>query len=185
MADKNTKAAKSGLIVARSVSFSLFILVFVVLSLLNQACLPSKESALKKGFISPPDDCWPGVYWYFMDGNLSREKMTADLEAMKRAGIRWALFLEVNVGVPRGKVDFLSEEWQELFTHAVREAERLGIRLILGSGPGWAGSGGPWVRPEQSMQHLVASEVTVRGPGAMNLKLPLPEPKNPFSARAA
>lgn len=180
MLDKNTKAARPALSVAGSVSFSLFIIVIAALSLLNQGCLPSKESALKKGFTSPPDDFWPGVYWYFMDGNLSQEKMTADLEAMKRAGIRWALFLEVNVGVPRGKVDFLSEEWQELFTHAVREAERLGIRLILGSGPGWAGSGGPWVRPEQSMQHLVASEVTVRGPGAMNLKLPLPEPKKPF-----
>jgi len=98
-----------------------------------------------------------------MDGNLSREAMTADLEAMKKAGLGWALFLEVNVGVPRGRVDFLSEEWQELFAHAVREAKRLGIKLILGSGPGWAGSGGPWVTPEQSMQHLVASEVRVKG----------------------
>ncbi len=180
MPNKNTKAAKPGSSLVGSVSFSIFILVFVALSLLNQACVPSKESALKKGFISPPDDCWPGVYWYFMDGNLSREKMTADLEAMKKAGIGWALFLEVNVGVPRGKVDFLSEEWQELFTHAVREAERLGIRLILGSGPGWAGSGGPWVKPEESMQHLVASEITVSGPGPVNLKLPVPGPKKPF-----
>ena len=43
-----------------------------------------------------------------MDGNLSREQMTADLESMKKAGIGNVIFLEVNVGVPRGKVDFLS-----------------------------------------------------------------------------
>jgi hypothetical protein len=119
---------------------------------------------LKAGFLSPPDTSRPGVYWYFMDGNLDRGAITADLEAMKAAGIGYALFLEVNVGVPRGRVDMLSPEWQELYTHAVREAERLGIRIIMGSGPGWAGSGGPWVKPEQSMAHLVASSTDVQGP---------------------
>lgn len=147
---------------------------------LVSSCRTEKQDFLKQGFRTPPDDYRPGVYWYFMDGNLSREAMTKDLEAMKKAGLGWALFLEVNVGVPRGKVDFLSEEWQGLFTHAVREAERLGIRLILGSGPGWAGSGGPWVKPEQSMQHLVASEVRVKGPGKFRLRLPVPEAKRPF-----
>ena len=34
---------------------------------------------------------------------------------MKRAGIGGAIFLEVNVGVPRGNVDFMSDEWIELF----------------------------------------------------------------------
>ena len=141
---------------------------------------PGTDDYLKHGFISPPDSARPGVYWYFMDGNLDREAMTADLESMKEAGIGYVLFLEVNVGVPRGKVDFLSEEWQELYKHAVREAERLGIRIILGSGPGWAGSGGPWVSPAQSMIHLVASDTTVSGPAEFNGILPLPKPKKPF-----
>jgi len=106
--------------------------------------------------------------------------MTRELEAMKEAGIGWALFLEVNVGVPRGQVDFLSQKWQELFAQAVKEGERLGIKIIMGSGPGWAGSGGPWVKPEESMQHLVSSEVRVKGPGKFDLKLPVPRPKTPF-----
>jgi len=92
----------------------------------------------------------------------------------------YVLFLEVNVGVPRGKVDFLSEEWQDLFAHAVHECERLGIRLILGCGPGWAGSGGPWVKPEQSMMHLVTSATGVSGPSVFQDVLPVPEPKKPF-----
>ena len=69
--------------------------------------------------------------------------MTADLESMKEVGIGNLVFLEVNVGVPRGPVDFMSDQWQDLFTHAVRESERLGIDITLGSGPGWTGSGGP------------------------------------------
>ncbi len=108
---------------------------------------PKDTDNLKQGFLNPPDSARPGVYWYFMDGNIDKNEITNDLESMKEAGFGYALFLEVNVGVPRGKVDFFSEEWQELYKHAVREAERLGIRIILGSGPGWAGSGGPWVTP--------------------------------------
>ncbi|MCE5347613.1 MAG: glycosyl hydrolase [Bacteroidales bacterium] len=135
---------------------------------------------LKQGFINPPDSARPGVYWYFMDGNLDRDAMTADLESMKKAGIGYVLFLEVNVGVPRGKVDFLSEEWQELYKHAVKESERLGIRLVLGSGPGWAGSGGPWINPAKSMMHLVASDTTVSGPAEFNGILSVPKPKKPY-----
>ena len=155
-------------------------IVLPLAGLLFSCTNPGKNDYLKQGFLNPPDSAKPGVYWYFMDGNLDREAMTADLESMKKAGIGYVLFLEVNVGVPRGKVDFLSEEWQELYKHAVREAERLGIRVILGSGPGWAGSGGPWVTPEQSMIHLVASDTTVSGPAEFRGILPLPKPKKPF-----
>ena len=115
-----------------------------------------------------------------MDGNLDRAAMTADLESMKQAGIGYVLFLEVNVGVPRGKVDFLTDEWQELYKHAVKEAERLGIRIVLGSGPGWAGSGGPWVTPAQSMTHLVASDTTVTGPAGLTEYSQNPKPRKPF-----
>ena len=63
---------------------------------------------MKRLFVSPPESARPGVYWYFMDGNLSKEGMTKDLESMKRVGIGSVVFLEVNVGIPRGHVDFLS-----------------------------------------------------------------------------
>jgi hypothetical protein len=141
--------------------------------------MPEPDS-LTKGFISPPDSARPGVYWYFMDGNMSKEGMTRDLESMKKAGIGNLIFLEVNVGVPRGSVDFLSNKWQELFKHSVSECERLGIRMTLGIGPGWTGSGGPWVSPGQSMQHLVSSTIQVSDDEKNKIKLPLPQPKEPY-----
>lgn len=133
---------------------------------------------LRNGFQSPPKSAKPGVYWYFMDGNLNREEMTKDLESMKEAGINHLIFLEVGIGVPRGPVDFMSEAWQELFVHAVREAERLGIRILLGAGPGWCGSGGPWVKPEESMKHLVFSETKVTGGKKVDVQLPVPEQRS-------
>jgi len=136
--------------------------------------------AWREGFLHPPNTAKPGVYWYFMDGNLSEEAMTKDLESMQAAGIGHVVFLEVNVGVPRGPVDFLSEKWLTLFAHTVKEAKRLGIEITLGIGPGWTGSGGPWVRPEQSMQHLVASTVEVKGGATVQISLPVPSPRKPF-----
>lgn len=152
----------------------------LLLHLLWLVTTTASASDLVNTFRQPPDSARPGAYWYFMDGNLTREGMTRDLESMKAAGMGHVVFLEVNVGVPRGPVDFLSEEWQNLYVHAVREAERLGIEIILGSGPGWAGSGGPWVKPEQSMQHLVASPVEVQGPGPFTGTLPVAPPRRPF-----
>lgn len=128
---------------------TLFISAFV--GCLLQSCSPSVDN-LEQGFLTPPDSVRPGVYWYFMDGNLSKEGMTKDLEAMKRVGIGHVVYLEVNVGVPRGGVDFLSEEWQDMFGHAVAECERLGIDITLGVGPGWTGSGGALGGGAQSMQ---------------------------------
>ncbi len=135
---------------------------------------------LINGFKSPPDSAKPGVYWYFMDGNINRESLTKDLESMKQAGISNLMYLEVNVGVPRGDVDFFSDEWQQLFAHAVKEAERLGIEISLGLGPGWTGSGGPWVKPEESMQHIVGESVIVQGGKKSDIWLPVPPPKRPF-----
>ncbi len=146
---------------------------------------PVGIDSIRTGFLHPPAAARPGVYWYFMDGNRTKAAMTADLESMKRVGIGNVVFLEVNVGVPRGPVDFLSDEWKELFKHAVREGERLGIEITLGTGPGWAGSGGPWIKPAQSMQHLVASKVRVVAGssgdlGGKKIVLPVPAPKKPF-----
>ena len=152
-------------------------LVFV-LALVIASCTHVPTDSLKEAFKNPPDSAKPGVYWYFMDGNLSREGMTKDLESMKEVGISNLIFLEVGIGVPRGPVDFMSGEWQELYVHAVREAERLGIKILLGAGPGWCGSGGPWVKAEESMKHLVFSETDISGNQKVNIELPLPKQRS-------
>ena len=144
----------------------------------------TNTASLIKGFLNPPPSSKPGVYWYFMDGNMTKASMTADLESMKNVGIGNLIFLEVNVGIPRGKVDFLSEEWQGMFAHAVKECERLDIAMTLGIGPGWTGSGGPWVKPNESMLHLVSSSTLVSG-GTKEIKLPIPKPKAPFFGEGA
>ena len=131
-------------------------------------------------FVEPPGDARPWVYWYFMDGHLRREGMDADLAAMKRAGLGGAIYLEVGIGMEPGPVEFMSGPWQSLLGHAFEEADRLGLQMSLAAGPGWCGTGGPWVTPERSMQHLVASKILVQGPAAYNAVLPQAQPRTPF-----
>ncbi|MGA2362612.1 MAG: glycosyl hydrolase [Candidatus Aminicenantales bacterium] len=98
------------------------------------ACGSRPSDPLARGFAAPPGEARPWVYWMWMDGNLSREGITADLEAMKSAGIGGAIICEVNVGVPRGSVEFMSPEWRRFFKHVVIEAERLGLEITLNAG---------------------------------------------------
>ncbi len=142
------------------------------------------RDVLVEGFARPPDEARPWVYWMWMDGNLTREGITADLEAMRAAGLGGVVICEVNVGVPRGPVEFMSPEWRRLFKHVVREAERLGLEVTLNAGPGWTGSGGPWVEPERSMQHIVAAATEVSGPARFDAVLPRPARRPAFFGEA-
>ena len=68
-----------------------------------------------ENFVNPPDSARLGVYSYFMDGNLNGKEMIADLESMKAAGLGNLVFLEVDVGIPKGPVRWMTEPWQDLF----------------------------------------------------------------------
>jgi alpha-L-rhamnosidase len=110
-----------------------------------------------------------------MSGNLSRKAITADLQAMRKVGIQGAIYMEVELFVPKGSVHYLCAEWRELMRHAMREATRLEITLDMNNGGGWAGAGGPWITPELSMQEVVWSETAVEGPKTVSPILSQPK----------
>ena len=130
---------------------------------------------LAKGFISPPDSARPWTYGFFLNGNITREGITADLEAMKRVGIGGMTIMEVNMGTPKGPVAFGSPQWRKMFKHLCSEAARLGLQVNMHNTASWCGSGGPWITPQLSMQKVVFSETSVQGPGQREIALPQPE----------
>ena len=111
----------------------------VLLAILFGASQTTLNSAdLEDEFNSPPNSARPWVYWINMDGHLNKEGITADLESMKAVGINGVIYMDVDVGVPRGPVPFMSETWQKNITHAVHECERLGLEfttLLVQAGP--------------------------------------------------
>jgi hypothetical protein len=148
--------------------------VLLVLCLVA-ACAPQKEDALAAGFADPPDSARPWVYWFWLNSNITRAGITADLEAMKRVGIGGVLIMEVDQGAPVGPAAFMGAEWRELFKFAVAEAARLGLEINMNDDAGWNGSGGPWITPEQSMQKIVWTETGLTGPARFEAELRRPE----------
>lgn len=133
------------------------------------------DEVTETAFKNPSDDSRPWVYWYWLDGNLTKEGITADLEAMKRTGIGGAMIMEVSVTIPPGPVRSGTPEWREMFHFTLTEAERLGLKIKIGNDPGWAGSGGPWITPELAQKKLVWTETPVKGPVRFDAVLPLPK----------
>jgi len=129
---------------------------------------------LAEGFVHPPDSARPWVYWFWINGNITREGITADLEAMRRVGIGGVLIMEVD-GQPQGPIAFGTEPWRAMFRFACQEADRLGIVINMNDGAGWTGSGGPWNTPERSMQRLYHSELAVEGGRRFEGELPRPK----------
>jgi hypothetical protein len=121
-------------------------------------------SDIKNGFVNPPDSTRPGVWWHWLNGNISMEGITRDLEAMALQGIHGATLFNLKGQAAPGPVIYGSTQWQNLVNHAFTEAKRLGVELSFQNCGGWATSGGPWVTPDQSMKKLTYKKLQLNGP---------------------
>lgn len=121
-----------------------------------------------------PDDQRVAVYWYWMSDNISVEGVQHDLEAMKKAGITRAYIGNIwQDEVKPGKIKVLTPEWWEVTHAALKRAGELGIEIGIFNCPGWSQSGGPWIKPEQSMRYLKEVRTQVVGNGKEQIvKLP-------------
>ena len=133
-------------------------------------CLASPLFAqpLEELWRNPGDDARPWVYWYWVFGAVSRESVTADLEAMKEVGVGGAYLFTIGAVPDKDpyvipSYDQFSPGWWEMVDYAVGEAERLGLALGLPASDGWALAGGPWITPELSMQKVVWAQARAEG----------------------
>lgn len=136
-------------------------------------------------FINPPESAKPGVLWMWMGSNLSKEGITKDLEALKKAGFnRTTMFSLSDVTTPwAGEIgnsptpEIISwtEPWWKLVRHAAEESKRLGMDFGMSNGPGYESSGGTWITPELSMQEICWSEQMVTGNAYVSITLERPK----------
>ena len=139
---------------------------------------------LERIFSHPPEAAKPGMLWFWMGCNLSKEGITRDLEAFKAAGINNTTMFHCadtttpwagEIGnSPTPEIISWTEPWWKLVRHAVVESKRLGMDFAMFNGTGYESSGGPWIKVEHSMQELCFSQTPVSGPGKVSLALPRP-----------
>lgn len=134
----------------------------------------------KNGFLTPPMESRLRCYWWWLNGMATKESITRDLEEMKAKGYGGASLVDagssnydVALKTQAGPV-FMSSEWMELYKHAVREADRLGIELSINVQSGW-NPGGPCITPESAMKKIVWSEININGGEKVKIVLPKPE----------
>lgn len=150
-----------------------FILLFV--GFVSAQEVHKKENTLFQPTI---ESSRPWVYWYWIQSAYSKPGITADLEAMKQAGIGGAYLMTIkgpaNPPLMDPPVLQLSKEFWDLVHFALTEADRLGVKIAFHPADGFAVAGGPWITPEMSMQKVVWADVTVNGNNFKNLQLPVP-----------
>ncbi|HEX8234409.1 MAG TPA: glycosyl hydrolase [Abditibacteriaceae bacterium] len=139
-----------------------------------------RGDVLARGFVAPPQNAQSHTWWHWMNGMVTREGITADLEAMKRVGLGGAQIFDVDQNTPAGPVRYMSTQWRAMVKHAAQEANRLGLELAIHNAAGWSSSGGPWIKPQHAMQMVVTGEQQINGPTHFEKVLPQPSKNNDF-----
>jgi hypothetical protein len=139
---------------------------------------------IEQRFLNPPQSAKPWVFWYWMHAAVSKEGITADLEAMKEVGIGGAYLMPIKDTAHRilfqPTARQLSPEWWSLVKFSMQEAKRLGLQLGMHVSDGFALAGGPWITPELSMQKLVWSKTYVAEGNKEKINLSAPEGNNDY-----
>jgi len=143
--------------------------------LLNSSVENNKADELEQGFRNPSDAYKPHTFWHWMNGHVTRESITRDLEDMKRIGLGGFMLWNTHEGIPKGPVKYASQQWWELLEHTINKAERLGLEMGIYNCAGWSSTGAAFVTPDKAMQEVAWTEAQVRGPGKVNLTLEIPK----------
>lgn len=137
------------------------------------------KDKLESDFFNPPHSAHVQALWHWQGSYFSKEGITKDLEAMKEAELGGAMILNINritENNPWPLNTYRGESYFEALHHAVKEAERLGLTIGIHNGPGYTGTGGPWIPESKNMRQLAWIKENVRGPQLVNLVLPEPAP---------
>ncbi|HEY4415180.1 MAG TPA: glycosyl hydrolase [Verrucomicrobiae bacterium] len=160
--------------------FSLFLLLAV-------AIFPARAESpsLESGWTNPPVTARLRAYWWWLNGNVTKESIRHDLEEMKAKGFGGAVIIDAggadqwgNDQVPHGP-DFFSPAWRELYRYTLVEAARLGLEMSLNIQSGW-NLGGPMVTADDAAKQFTWTETQITGPTNFDAVLPAPKKRDNY-----
>lgn len=113
--------------------------IFLAVAVCAALCEGRASRPLWDDFANPPDSAKPWCYWWWVNGHVDRETITADLESMKRLGFGGVLMFdsrgywddEEHVVNPKAEICWGSPEWYDVVEFSIRECSRLGLEFTM------------------------------------------------------
>ena len=136
------------------------------------SCSHDSVEYLYNEFAAVPDASRTKLWWWHGDAPTTREGITADLEAFKRAGIGGVIYYDQIHGDGRDALDAFSPGWWEMFKFSATEARRIGLTFDITVSNGFV-AGGPWITPEYAMKRVAAADTVLAGGAVYDGPVPM------------
>ena len=125
----------------------------------------------------------PETWFHLINGNVSREGLVADLDAIRDAGIGGIQLFHgggdgmggVFPGMENRQTPCLSADWDGLVAFIAQACRERGLSFKMQNCPGWSMSGGPWIAPTNAMRILVCGRQDFTSDGRTPVSARLPE----------
>lgn len=132
---------------------------------LSMGCVNSQT--LESMWKNPVNDCRVKTWWFFGYENTTDEGITADVEALRRAGFGGVVYYDQNhrnaKNLPQGiPDDGFSGEWWRHLRFAASEAHRVGLSFEVNISNGYC-AGGRWIDADHAMQKVASATMRVKG----------------------
>lgn len=146
--------------------------ILVVFVFFFSCSAPSGKQEPQTGWPSITSETKPWTRWWWQGNALTKEGITAEMEAYHQAGIGGLEITPIYgvYGEEDHFIDYLSPQWMELLIHVLKEADRLGMGIDMATGTGWP-FGGPWVADSDACKNLRYKIYEVSGGSGLDEKI--------------
>jgi hypothetical protein len=180
LADTKQNATPHSPFAIRYFLFAIRYSLLAILSLCAFAGGTASADTLEEGFREVPVAERPWCYYWWVNGNVDKETITRDLEAMRRIGFGGLLLFDArgyhedidHLIYPKPKMEFMSDEWRAMAAHTVREAARLGLEVSVNLSSCAGALKGPWAVGEDAPKRLVYQLTPLTSVAAVENKPP-------------
>ena len=135
---------------------------YCLLLILLISCQPEQKEPLSWPEISRENKPW--TRWWWHGSAVSPEGIASELKAYKEAGIGGMEITPI-YGV-RGEeeafVPYLSQEWIDLFSFCLQEAQKQDMGIDMATGTGWP-FGGPRISEKEASKYLSVKTYELQG----------------------
>lgn len=159
-------------------SIKVFVLMMFVLNISSISMASNPNADKTATDFRTANGPTPYILWQWMNGCVTKEGITSDLQEFKKVGIKNVQQFLIGgqvADINDPSVTVLGDKWTDLMKFSLDECQRLGLDFGTHNCPGWTSSGAPGIKVEDSMQKLIWSKTTVSGKASKGVIIPNPE----------